>query len=568
MLRKLKRHNLPRKQRKRLVSLCRESTLIENRLDFLIDQNGGASTISIVLLTAMRDATMRSKQQLSASHSTFGRHLYSVGFHKRSHENDFLAPEGFLLPVSTETVWTAIQKTLQEHLPAGVFHAWFRNTSLLSYDDTSAEIGVPNLFYKEWLAQRYADQITDAFEAVTNKRPTLSFRIAAEAFRKQRSEAEVDDANPVTASSLPSSTESPIGKTSLRRTPPVTLNPALRLEHCIAGHGNRVVLSAARNIVESPGEYTPFFISGPHGTGKTHILQGICLEALDRGMAVRYLTAEQFVMQFVRSVEDRKREAFRASFHTYRILAIDDLHIFGRGKKEATQEELLLIIDELTHAGIQVVCAAMSEPHTLEGVIPQLRARLGAGLSLRMQLPDAPMRRDLVRARAVTRGISLSDEVLDLVQQQTEGASARELDGLVNRLAALANFGREHLTPEIVAMTLEQTRPQPEPEVAARRVAVTMEQVLAATATFYHVTEEAIRGRGRTSGVLMARQAALYLSRELTDQALATIGLFFGRRSHATVLAAIRTAEKLLLDNERFSQDIRAIRKAILSAVC
>ncbi len=455
----------------------------------------------------------------------------------------------------TTQVWRQVLDRLRQRVPPGAFVTFTKYTNLEHVNEQEAVIGVGSPFIREWLRDHYMDALAASLTECLGEAPQVAFRISAEPFRRLRESEEAADLPPRAPSALPLSSA---------RTPSQSAKPALhpdfRLDRFRPGLANRVLHAACRRVAEAPGgEFNPLLVYGPSGTGKTHLLQGICHAAREAGCTtVRYLSAEAFATGFVRAVEEKRRAAYRRAFERVDLLAVDDIQFLATGNKAATQDAFLHMFDDLLHRSAQLVLASEVDPRELKGLAHRLAKRFVCGLSLRVAPPDQSAREDIVRLAAAERGFDLPDEAVALIADQTAGC-ARELGGVLHRLAALARFEGLAITREVV----DQLLPRPPGPALARLAAPTMEQIADAVSEAYGVPVETLRGSGRQTTARNARAAAMLIVRELTHASLAQIGRFFGGRSHATVHAALKNARNIAATDDALRRRLELIRRSL-----
>lgn len=324
-----------------------------------------------------------------------------------------------------------------------------------------------------------------------------------------------------------------------------TLNPRYTFDQFVIGDGNRLAHAAALAAAEQPGQaYTPLFIHGPPGLGKTHLLHAIGNYVTDfgDGMRVRYATVEDFTAEFVQSIRRGKGDAFRQHFRDADVLLIDDVQFLA--DKLRTSEEFFHTFNSLYESGSQLVLTSDRSPSDLDDFEARLTERFACGLVAELQPPSLEVRLAILRKRASLDALNqVGDDTLEEIARQVQ-ASVRVLEGALIRVVAYSSLRGVPATPELASEVLERLYP------AGRQVGCTVERIQEATAEAFGLTRDALLARDRRPLVAQARQVAMYLARELTDEALPSIGRSFGGRNHTTVLHAHRkVAEDTRLDD-------------------
>ncbi|NDC54552.1 MAG: AAA family ATPase [Planctomycetia bacterium] len=317
--------------------------------------------------------------------------------------------------------------------------------------------------------------------------------------------------------------------------------PAPRLETFVVGPGNRMAHAAIELAGTRPGEMSPLVLHGPSGTGKTHLLEGICARfraAHPRASAV-YLSAEQFTTTFLQSLHGTGLPGFRRTCRGAHLLAIDDLQFFIG--KRATIVELQQTVDALQRQGRQLVIACDREPESLADLGPDLLVRLRGGMTARLLPPDEEVRRGIVESIASRRGLALPADVAAYVAARMTRHS-RELLGAVNRLEATSHMLGLPIT---LAMAEEALADLVRSSGRSVRLADIERAVCAAFGIAAGTLQSAQRGRK----VNHPRMLAMFLARKHTPAPLAEIGGYFGRRSHSTVISAQKAVDEWVARN-------------------
>ena len=327
------------------------------------------------------------------------------------------------------------------------------------------------------------------------------------------------------------------------------LNPRLTFDQFVIGDSNRMAHAAALAVAELPGlAYNPLFICGAPGLGKTHLLHSIAnyVTAYGDGLTVRYTTAEQFTSSFVGARDDGKAmKTFKTAHRSVDVLLVDDVQFLAQ--KVKTEEEFFHTFNALVAAGAQVVLTSDQPPRDLGGLEERLRARFEAGLVTELGRPDISTRLTILRKRVEQDDIGPVDEdALELIAKRVD-ESVRALEGALIRVVAFSSLTGRPLTADLAAEVLGSLYPAPR-----RTRSRTVEEIQAVTCDAFGVTLEEMRSSSRAAKVAWARQVAMYLARELTDDTLPAIGRAFGR-NHTTVLHACkRTADRMASDRAAY----------------
>jgi chromosomal replication initiator protein len=312
-----------------------------------------------------------------------------------------------------------------------------------------------------------------------------------------------------------------------------SLNRRYTFETFVIGSSNRFAHAAALAIAEAPARaYNPLFIWGESGLGKTHLLHaaGNYAQRLFPGMRVKYVSTEEFTNDFINSLRDDRRVAFKRSYRDVDVLLVDDIQ-FIEGK-EGIQEEFFHTFNTLHNANKQIVISSDRPPKQLATLEDRLRTRFEWGLITDVQPPELETRIAILRKKAQMERLAVPDDVLELIASSIE-RNIRELEGALIRVTAFASLNKTPIDRSLAEIVLRDLIAD------ASTMQISAATIMAATAEYFDTTVEELRGPGKTRALAQSRQIAMYLCRELTDLSLPKIGQAFGR-DHTTVMYAQR----------------------------
>ena len=312
-----------------------------------------------------------------------------------------------------------------------------------------------------------------------------------------------------------------------------SLNRRYTFDTFVIGASNRFAHAAALAIAEAPARaYNPLFIWGESGLGKTHLLHaaGNYAQRLFPGMRVKYVSTEEFTNDFINSLRDDRKVAFKRSYRDVDVLLVDDIQ-FIEGK-EGIQEEFFHTFNTLHNANKQIVISSDRPPKQLATLEDRLRTRFEWGLITDVQPPELETRIAILRKKAQMERLAVPDDVLELIASSIE-RNIRELEGALIRVTAFASLNKTPIDKSLAEIVLRDLIAD------ASTMQISAATIMAATAEYFDTTLEELRGPGKTRALAQSRQIAMYLCRELTDLSLPKIGQAFGR-DHTTVMYAQR----------------------------
>jgi chromosomal replication initiator protein len=426
--------------------------------------------------------------------------------------------------------------------------AWLKLVRPLTIAEGFALLSVPSHFVQNEIERHLRTPIVDALSRHLGHRVELGVRIepgtdvdsagsyTADAATDESDLDEVDDDREALASAHESwpgyFTERPrvdAADAAIES----SLNRRYTFDTFIIGASNRFAHAAALAIAEAPARaYNPLFIWGESGLGKTHLLHaaGNYAQRLFPGMRVKYVSTEEFTNDFINSLRDDRRVAFKRSYRDIDVLLVDDIQ-FIEGK-EGIQEEFFHTFNTLHNANKQIVISSDRPPKQLATLEDRLRTRFEWGLITDVQPPELETRIAILRKKAQMERLDVPDDVLELIASSIE-RNIRELEGALIRVTAFASLNKTPINSALAEIVLRDL------VADAGTMQISAAVIMAATAEYFDTSVEELRGPGKTRALAQSRQIAMYLCRELTDLSLPKIGQAFGR-DHTTVMYAQR----------------------------
>ncbi|MBT0567739.1 chromosomal replication initiator protein DnaA [Williamsia sp. CHRR-6] len=324
----------------------------------------------------------------------------------------------------------------------------------------------------------------------------------------------------------------------------------------VIGASNRFAHAAAVAIAEAPARaYNPLFIWGESGLGKTHLLHaaGHYAQRLFPGMRVKYVSTEEFTNDFINSLRDDRRVAFKQRYRDVDVLLVDDIQ-FLEGK-EGIQEEFFHTFNTLHNASKQIVVSSDRPPKQLATLEDRLRTRFEWGLITDVQPPELETRIAILRKKAQMDDLKVPDDVMELIASKIE-RNIRELEGALIRVTAYASLNSADLDLGLAEIVLQALLPD------SRNIEINAPAILAITAEYFGITVDELRGPGKTRDLAQARQISMYLCRELTDLSLPKIGETFDR-DHTTVMYADKKIRKEMAERRKVYDHVQKLTARI-----
>ena len=319
----------------------------------------------------------------------------------------------------------------------------------------------------------------------------------------------------------------------------------------IVGPSNRLAHQAALTIADNPdATYNPLLIRAASGLGKTHLLNAISnrMRQNQATCQITYFTPGNLSHTLHDALQNRRIETLRDQYLKTEVLLVDDLQeIAGRSH---TQKMLLHILDELTSSARQIVIASATIPQNIASLDLRLCSRLSRSTIIEIQPPEPETCQHILRHKAVTLRIALSDSAAELIATGT-GTNVRELENRLARLAAYASLHDRLIDDNLVQEILQRKHPTEQQKISV---------ILQTVANYFGVRISDIKTKRRTRDILVPRQIAMYLSNELTDTSLSEVGRLFGGRNATSVQHACRRIEQLTHSDAGVARSVRSLR--------
>ena len=345
-----------------------------------------------------------------------------------------------------------------------------------------------------------------------------------------------------------------------RRCEDAHLNPKYIFDTFIVGNNNKFAQAAALAVAESPGDtYNPLFIYGGAGLGKTHLMHSIAHYIIEHNenSKVLYVTSEEFTNELIETIRNGNNSAmskFREKYRNIDVLLVDDIQfIIG---KESTQEEFFHTFNSLYSANKQIIISSDKPPKDMEILDERFRSRFEWGLIVDITLPDYETRMAILHKKEDMDGYNVSEDVIKYIANNIK-SNIRELEGAFNKVMASSKLEKKEVTLELAEQALKDIISPNEQKV------ITPDYIISVVAEHYHVTVAELCGNKRSSKIVMPRQIAMYLCREIIDTSLKTIGKNLGNRDHTTIMHGIEKIEKELATNDNLRNSIDTLKKKI-----
>jgi chromosomal replication initiator protein len=443
--------------------------------------------------------------------------------------------------------WRSAIRTIADS-QEGSLDLWLGQVDCVGFEGERLLLRVPNEFTREWISERYLDDILERMQRTVPGVTSVTFQLDRSAFA--RPSEDQDRSTPVPSASSPPRLASP---------PPMgaSVNPRFTFDQFVEGPCNRLALAACLALVQSTETaVSPLFLYGPSGVGKTHLLNAIhhALRGATRHGPVVYMPSESFMNDFLESLRGGRMKQFRERYRRdCGLLLIDDIQFIA--SRERTQEEFFHLFNELYNTGRPIVISSDRPPREMSRVESRLRSRFECGLMADMRAPELETRLAIVHKKAAGLGLRLPPEVAELVAAAASH-SVREIEGALIRLDVQSSL-------EGCAVTAEMARRALGGLAVENADRITPSQVLKCVAVSYGIKVSDLKGTRRSRSVSLPRQVAMHLCREVLGMSYPEIGDLLGGRDHSTIINGCRKVTALLDADASLQGRVASIRQEL-----
>ncbi|GHV86841.1 chromosomal replication initiator protein DnaA [Spirochaetia bacterium] len=459
-----------------------------------------------------------------------------------------------------EVFWKEMMSQIQTELGEQEFSIWFINLEYIRAAEKSITAAVPSAFYRDQIKSRYQNLIENKLKELTGKELSIEFEVvprdrAAEGQRTPEALPNNPEKVPVSGKNAPQAAAVPTGTVEKKARHP-QLREDYIFDRYVIGENNSFAANAALAIGRNPGTaYNPFLIYGGVGLGKTHLMQAIGNYIHTNSESkIIYTTAENFTNEFTQSIKENRMPAFKNKYRYVDVLLIDDIHFLE--SKSGTQEELFYTFDALYDAKKQIVFTCDRPVSELKNLTDRLRSRFERGLNVDLQPPNYETRCAILKKKIETLNTSIPDEVIALVSKNVS-TNIRDLEAALTKLNAYAELVEKDITVEIAQQQLKDVFASP------RQTNMSIETIQRVIAEERDLTINDLKGPKRTAKIVLARQLAMYIAREITEYSTTELGQAFGGRDHTTVMHSCQKIEESIRADPTMDSTIESLKRMI-----
>lgn len=443
--------------------------------------------------------------------------------------------------MDTKQLWKNCLTEIEVSVSKANFSTWFKNTSILKEELGVVYVGVPNEFVRDWLKQKYHKLITKTIADTYKNMRAVEYTITKTEPIKQE---------------LPRTNEEFLKQElplkDLYINPEDKLNPRYHFNSFIVGAFNELAYAASQAIIESPGtKYNPFFIYGPTGLGKTHLIQAVGNSIKEKypNKKVHYLTLEKFATDFINSLQNNKANSFKEKYRKYDLLIIDDIQFIG--KMEKIQEELFHTFNTFYENNKQIIFSSDKHPNYIPELADRLKSRFAAGMIVDITEPEYESRLAILKVKLKEQNTEIDQEILEYIAFNIHG-NIRELEGSLNTIVCQYRLKNKQITIADVKNLLKNS--------IKSKKNISIKDVVKIVSEYYDLEETFMYEKTRKKEIVKARQVIMYLLREDFNISYPLIGQKLGGKDHTTVIHSYLKIKEELKNNPQFLQEVEQLR--------
>lgn len=441
-------------------------------------------------------------------------------------------------------VWDKALEVIRPRVTGVSFESWIKLLKPVKMEKNTAIFYVRTLFQKGTIQNNFSDVIAQALQEV------MGFAIEVEIITESEAPPRIIEKAKENEEHF---------KEVVTQNEEYIIGPQQKLtfDNFVVGNENKFAHAAAYAVANNPGNaYNPLFIYGRSGLGKTHLMCAIAnqIRAGNPDAKILYIKSEEFVNEMVEALQKGKMVEFRSKYRYVDAFLVDDVQFISN--KESIQEEFFHTFETLHEAKKQIVLTSDRPPKDMLTLTERLRSRFSSGVIADVQPPEYETRCAIIKNKANSLGLDLSNEIVEFVAKKLH-TNVRELEGAINHIKAYSvlNGVRPNLetAQNAIASVVSENMPS----------AISVDLIIDMVSRYFNISIEDIKGKKRNASIAMARQIAMFITRDMTSLSLEDVGREFGGKDHTTVLHSIKKVESAIQIDPKMDRDISELKENI-----
>lgn len=439
--------------------------------------------------------------------------------------------------IDNKTLWNNVLSELELSLSKANFSMWFKDTFIVKQHDGIVYLGVPNIFVKDWLMNKY------------NKEILRNLRVFGENVRSIEYLVAKDESKKIGLKESTLNNGLPLNDCYVNKED--NLNPKYTFDSFVVGPFNELAFAASQAIIKKHAAYNPLFIFGSTGHGKTHLIQAVgnMCKKQDINKKVYYITSEKFVNDYLNSLNSGTAGNFKEKYRKYDVLIIDDIQFLS--KKDRSQEEFFHLFNALHENNKQLILSSDKHPNHIPDIEERIKSRFNAGMIVEIFKPDFESRIQIFRKKSSLLNINLSNEIVEFLANSIEG-NIREIEGILNLILCQTQLKNRDITVGEIKEMIKNS--------ARLKKNISVKDVIKIVANYYGIDESDIFKKGRKKEVIKPRQVLMYLLRDDFDISFPSIGEKVGNRDHSTVIHSYEKIKENIKTDTDLANEINELR--------
>lgn len=438
--------------------------------------------------------------------------------------------------MSVLTFWEKAQPSIKEIIGETSYQTWFSQLQAVEKDSSTILIKAPDEFFQNWIIEHYLKLIKETIASISQQIVHIEFGIGTPVFKETAPVHLNKNENTVLD----------------EKRDDININTRFSFDNFVVGPSNRFACAAAMAVAESPAKaYNPFFIYGQVGLGKTHLMQAITqqIRKLYPYLTICYISSEKFTNELIDAIRHRSTPQFRQKYRNIDVLLIDDIHFIAG--KESTQEEFFHTFNALHNNRKQIIISSDRPPKEISNLEERLSSRFAWGLITDIQPPNYETRVAILKKKVEREPIEVPDNVIFFIAEQIK-TNIRELEGALIRVVAYSLLEEKPVTLDIAKLILKDM-------VKESIKIISVEMIQKEVGDYYNISVSDLKAKKRNKNVLLPRQLAMHLTRQMTKLSLPEIGQAFGGKDHTTVLHSCKKMEQDILTDQELKNTIEKL---------